>query len=327
MDKSGELLLRRCPVERLVDELQEGKLLRLCDEENGFRKVLMEEVKPVNNNYCKKVLREIVDRLDRTAGQLPEDVYESWEWAYEVYFDMLNDVQDELAMDEADNDVIMYKFSEQYKVNIAETPRTIANGSTGNRTWEAAVYLGLYLIDQCASNVVAAPSRILELGSGTGLVSLLYQQLYPFDKLTMTDGDWDVVRKRIPGNLSLNDLKPGLEVKQLVWGPRDANSGDNQWDYDLILGSDLTYDDRILEPLCQALQWLLKTDGSNEALLGATVRNEATTALFEKYMREYKLQYELITETTDEDFERLEEITFTRPIAPIRIYRINNAKI
>lgn len=47
----------------------------------------------------------------------------------------------------------------------------LAGGTTGNRTWEAALHLGTYLSTESGESLVRG-KRVIELGAGTGFLSL-----------------------------------------------------------------------------------------------------------------------------------------------------------
>lgn len=322
MDDIGELLLRRCPPSKVVGYFEKDGLLEPYHAETKLYETLVNEIKPLNSDYFKRVLKEFTDLLDRTAGNIPEATYETWEWVYEEYVTTLG-----VAHSPKETDIIMYKFNDGCKVNIAERPRVIGQGSTGNRTWEASVYLVHYLLahPELVPDAKARDStRVIELGAGTGVVSFAYQQLFPFEQqLVVTDGDEDIARRTLPRNCSLNDISPGVDIsiERLVWGqdPRTHHQHHQDYDYDLILGSDLTYDDRILEPLCTALEGLLTA--RNHAVIAATVRNPTTTALFEKTIRLHNLRYTVMPPHAEVD-SACETTLFKRITTPISIYKI-----
>lgn len=321
MDNVAELLLRRCPPATLITYFESDGLLVPYRSETRLYETLVNDVKPVNSDYFKRVLKGFTDLLDRTAGSLAEDVYETWEWVYEEYVTTLGVAQ---SPEEAELDIIMYKFNDQCKVNIAEKPRVIGQGSTGNRTWEASVYLVHYLLEH-PELVPGDAKRVIELGAGTGVVSLAYQQVFPFsEELLVTDGDEDIARRKLPQNFALNEIASGVSVKRLQWEAASGQAGHEE--YDLVLGSDLTYDDRILEPLSSALEQLLVAASRNYALIAATVRNPRTTELFEETLAQHALQYEVMP-ASDAVTRACESTLFKPLVAPVAIYKIYKNKV
>ena len=105
-------------------------------------------------------------------------------------------------------------------ITLLESRSVIAGaGNTGQRTWEAALHLVAYFA--CEDKVDAgadgkgthAGSRIrgkhvLELGAGTGLVSIACAKYFGARLVLATDGDEDVVQT-LKRNMTLNGLDAG----------------------------------------------------------------------------------------------------------------------
>ena len=72
-----------------------------------------------------------------------------------------------------------------------------AAGSTGQRTWEAALHLGAYLVAQDDKSIGIRTDikgkHVVELGAGTGLISILCAKFLDARRVTATDGDENVV--------------------------------------------------------------------------------------------------------------------------------------
>lgn len=104
-------------------------------------------------------------------------------------------------------------------VLIHETPNIIsANGSTGHRTWEAALALSDYILSSSDSSPLFpsssfSPSTIIELGAGTGLTGLEAAFHFSANTLILTDGDDDVVRG-LEKNIEKN--KKGLDISKQI---------------------------------------------------------------------------------------------------------------
>lgn len=130
-----------------------------------------------------------------------------------------------------------------YRVTLLENPSLIMiAGTTGVRTWEAARHLGAFLCSPEGQNIVAGHD-ILELGAGTGLLSILCTRHLRARHVLATDGDPGVV-ENIRGNFFVNNLDglPEVETDVLRWGR--ALIGLERDDlmngiYDVILGADI----------------------------------------------------------------------------------------
>merc|ERR1712230_361309 len=157
-----------------------------------------------------------------------------------------------------------------------------AAGTTGLRTWEAGFHLGNYL---CSNPEIIRGKSILELGSGTGYISILCAKYLEAGHVLATDGDDDVVAS-FSTNFYLNGLQEAshIEGKELKWGHALTGGEDPQWNLgrhiDLVLGVDLTYDPRNIPPLLSTFGDLFELYPDVEILIAATVRSEETFAKF-----------------------------------------------
>lgn len=122
--------------------------------------------------------------------------------------------------------------------------RYLVQGSrvTGYRTWEASLHLGSYLLTEAGKDIVKG-KNILELGAGTGFLSLLCAKHLQANHVTTTDGDEGVV-EALQENFELNDLaKEQVTARGLNWG----DDLDTTWvkqdcetrPYDIVIGADI----------------------------------------------------------------------------------------
>jgi predicted nicotinamide N-methyase len=159
-----------------------------------------------------------------------------------------------------------------------------ASGTTGLRTWEAALHLGNYLCANQASLVRG--KSILELGAGTGYVSVLCSKHLDASHVIATDGSDDVVSS-LSTNFYLNDLQDStiIEGKELKWGQALVGGEHPEWNggrnIDLTLGADLTYDGSGIPQLVSTFGDLFELYPAMKIIYAATVRNPKT---FEKFL-------------------------------------------
>lgn len=157
-----------------------------------------------------------------------------------------------------------------------------AAGTTGLRTWEAALFLGDYL---CSNKGIVRGKSIIELGAGTGYISILCAKQLGASHVLATDGSDDVVNG-LSTNFSLNDLHDTsvVEGKELRWGDALVGSGHPAWideqKVDLVLGADVTYDGSGILALLSTFGDLLELFSDLKILISATIRNQATTNKF-----------------------------------------------
>ncbi|KAJ6437255.1 FAM86A protein [Purpureocillium lavendulum] len=157
-----------------------------------------------------------------------------------------------------------------------------AGGTTGLRTWEAALHLGQYL---CQNPSVVTGKRILELGAGTGYLSVMCAKYLSCGHIIASDGSDDVINN-LPDNLFLNNLQdsPLVTPMDIKWGHALVGTEDQQWNegqaIDVVLGADITYDKSNHPALVGTVLDLFALHPDVEVYIGATQRNEQTSQFF-----------------------------------------------
>jgi predicted nicotinamide N-methyase len=161
-----------------------------------------------------------------------------------------------------------------------------ATGTTGFRTWEACLHLGAYLCSpSCA--IPIANKNILELGAGTGYLSILCAKHLRAAHVTVTDGS-DTIVADLTTNFFLNGLQddPVIEAKELKWGQALLGGEQAEWNQgrpvDVVLGADVTYDSKGIPALVATLGDLVEMFPTAKILIAATIRNEETFGNFAK---------------------------------------------
>lgn len=134
--------------------------------------------------------------------------------------------------------------SDAPELTIFEARSLLASsGTTGLRTWEAALFLGTYLFSSAGKHIVQK-KNIIELGAGTGFLSILCAKHLGAKHVLATDGSAAVVND-LESNLFLNGLE-GAEIinaRILNWGhmlnDEILKGDDENRSYDLIIGADV----------------------------------------------------------------------------------------
>lgn len=122
----------------------------------------------------------------------------------------------------------------------------LSAGTTGFRTWEAALHLGTFLSTTDSGRSLIANKRVLELGAGTGFLSFLCAKHLGAENVTVTDREPALIEQ-------INDCigKNGLDSKKIqagIWewgmplrisplfeeGKEETRSG-----FDIAIGADL----------------------------------------------------------------------------------------
>ena len=128
------------------------------------------------------------------------------------------------------------------ELTLLETRSVLASsGTTGLRTWEAALYLGTFLSSASGLDLIKGKT-ILELGAGTGFLSILCARHLEARFVLATDGSAEVIND-LESNIRLNELgNTNLIIPAILkWGhlfPDNPLNGDSRT-YDLVLGADV----------------------------------------------------------------------------------------
>ena len=148
-------------------------------------------------------------------------------------------------------------------------------GATGYRTWEAGLHLGQYL---CSAPEVVRGKRVLELGTGTGYVSVLCAKFLGATRVVASDGAHGVL-SGLANTEFLNGLQ-GSEAfvpKELPWGEglagEDGERRGGEEGVDVVLGSDVTYDTRAIPALIGTLGELFSRYPGVPVILCTAERN------------------------------------------------------
>jgi protein-lysine N-methyltransferase EEF2KMT len=169
-----------------------------------------------------------------------------------------------------------------------------ASGTTGLRTWEASLHLGQFL---CANPAVTRGRRVLELGAGTGYLSILCAKYLGAEHVVASDGSDDVINN-LPDSLFLNGLQGSDAVlpMELKWGHALVGTEERDWNgggtVDVVIGADITYDLDLIPALVGTLQELSDMYPKVEIIIAATERNQKT---FESFLETcQRVGYEVI---------------------------------
>lgn len=168
--------------------------------------------------------------------------------------------------------------SDYVDVRIRDT--TLLADSTGHQTWGAGILMAQTLSESPASFFPTQPThtplRLLELGSGTGIVgiyaSMLLRSWHWSAQITLSDY-LETINENLRYNLTLNKFSASLsspEVISLDWNyyhlsrTADAIYSPSQAErYDTIIGSDLVYEPNHMVLLHATVSSLLRFPNSS----------------------------------------------------------------
>ncbi|CAD5123130.1 DgyrCDS11504 [Dimorphilus gyrociliatus] len=180
-------------------------------------------------------------------------------------------------------------FGNEY-VTLRESTSLVSKGTTGLRTWPAALYFAEFLLTEEMRNVVN-DKQILELGSGIGFLGIFLQKINSKINFTFTDCNEEVL-DNIKENFKLNFSETPCRANKLDWEALDKC---DNLTTDIVLATDVVYDLRIIKPLINILNILLKFNENCQIFIASTIRNEDTSELFKKTLDESELLFQLLS--------------------------------
>ncbi|QIX00357.1 hypothetical protein AMS68_005874 [Peltaster fructicola] len=163
--------------------------------------------------------------------------------------------------------------------------RNLISGSktTGFRTWEAALHLATFLLTDHQDRIRG--KSIIELGAGTGFLSILCAKVLGARHVTTTDGDEGVI-DALKENLFLNGLddQRSVQASVLRWGHSLRHNwvqdDCEEWPYDIVIGADIIYDKTAVSALVATLDMLFEMRPKVEVIVASAVRNADTFEAF-----------------------------------------------
>lgn len=273
--------------------LPPGELLKQEDIQHSLEQHFFNKANTVNipSSYQARTLDRIIQAIEG-AVKNPED---------EGVSDFLYQHRVELAFKHSGRLPALEKSKSIYtaptdfdspatQIIINEAKNVIGAGSdTGLRTWEASLRLAHYLFqhqDQVRDRIV------LELGAGTGFLSLFCSLALGASRVIATDGAdhvLDGLRESIVLNadsFARSDKLPKVMVRKLSWEDTESLDATLTTDDDIfvrpdiILGADVTYHPEANAPLAALLAKLTQLNPAAQILISHTHRNPGTLEKF-----------------------------------------------
>ncbi|XP_034046444.1 protein-lysine N-methyltransferase EEF2KMT isoform X2 [Thalassophryne amazonica] len=180
-------------------------------------------------------------------------------------------------------------------VSLLESVALISEGTTGLVTWEAALYLAEWALD----NQQAFSGRaVLELGSGVGMTGITICRSCSPSKYVFSDCH-PAVLHTLRRNVQLNRLAASLSVcvEDLDWTTaKDERL--RQIGANTVIAADVVYDPDIVSILVKLLSLFLRgspPEVAPEALICSTIRNPDTYNGFKQQLGAAGLRHHVMT--------------------------------
>lgn len=219
-----------------------------------------------------------------------------------------------------------------YVTLLEENRNIIGHGTTGLTSWQGAMFLTDWLT-LTNRNGFLENQRVIELGSGSGLLGLSLLRSFGMESFVFTDCHVKVINAIInnlqlnfPADSSVKDLDPNELLEQTQSGPHyvipeeklrsvsyhqkvgQCSTSVQHLDWlkydgstlpkvDVILGTDIVYERTYLAPLCGLIQDLLKRSDSMDptAYIACTERSFTTLDCFNDELKKHGLNYAVIS--------------------------------
>ncbi|XP_015883872.3 uncharacterized protein LOC107419629 isoform X2 [Ziziphus jujuba] len=166
-----------------------------------------------------------------------------------------------------------------HSLSILQSPSSLATpGVTGSVMWDSGVVLAKFLEHAVDSGTLLLHSKkIVELGSGCGMVGCIAALLGGQVILTDLPDRLRLLRKNVEVNLSHCDLRGSATVMEFIWGD-DPDPLLIQPTPDFVLGSDVIYSEGAVVDLLATLQQLCGC--GTTIFLAGELRNDAILECF-----------------------------------------------
>ncbi|XP_051988106.1 protein-lysine N-methyltransferase EEF2KMT [Xyrauchen texanus] len=253
---------------------------------------------PPSVKYRRRFLTELIKRHEMLDAEPLDSLYEA-----------LGEV---LCAQEDDMCFKTYLLPTGDAVSLAENVALISEGTTGLVTWEAALYLAEWALE---NTHIFKNKTVLELGSGVGLTGIVTCRSSSLNKYIFSDCH-QAVLQRLKNNIA-NCLTNGdsnstsVCVEELVW----ENVPEEQLQRiqaNTIIAADVVYDPEIIAGLVRLLTRLLTCnfqESHPDVYIASTIRNLQTYDCFKKELEKAGLQHVVIKDSVSQVFPYNREST------------------
>ncbi|KAM8845619.1 protein-lysine N-methyltransferase EEF2KMT isoform 2-T2 [Spinachia spinachia] len=197
-------------------------------------------------------------------------------------------------------------------VSLLESVALISSGTTGLVTWEAALHLAEWALD---NRHTFTGRTVLELGSGVGLTGVAICRACGPSRYVFSDCHAEVLHQ-LRGNVRRNGLiEPAAAVEELDW--TTATGGRvTQVGADVVIAADVVYDPEVVESLVKLLSEVLR-GSSPQLLVCSTVRNQETYGGFKQQLKRAGIEHRVMSG----DVSRVFPYDRVAPIEMISLFR------
>ncbi|KAM5227260.1 protein-lysine N-methyltransferase EEF2KMT isoform 1-T1 [Ctenodactylus gundi] len=267
--------LRSFPWQSLEEKLRESSdpaLLRDILQKTVRHPVCVRH--PPSVTYARSFLSELIKKHEAAHAEPLDELYEA--------------IAEVLTAEESALCHRSYLLPSGAPITLHESTAIVSHGTTGLVTWDAALYLAEWAIENPA---IFSHRTVLELGSGAGLTGLAICKTCHPRAYVFSDCHSHVL-KQLRSNVLLNglSLEPGatsdpkspmVTVAQLDWDVATVPQL-STFQPDVVIAADVLYCPEVTVSLVRVLQRLRTCHGDHtpDVYVAFTVRNPDTCQLF-----------------------------------------------
>lgn len=273
---------------------------------------------PIKHDYVLKIAKILLKLFEKYYSSDSIDTQ-----IYEVYSQILSskdNIKLEVGELEYENvfslgDYVFHTLSDGHQIVCLETSNILLNGTTGFRTWPAALHLYQFLYDTTDFEKF---SNVLELGCGCGFLgaSLIKTKLSSSQTYTFSDHQ-DCLLDFVRVNLILNQVhspSSTVNVANFDWNDNDSKIFETK--FDLILASDVTFDPQVIDILVSVLKRLFNEYYKQhqrypKCFISSAKRSQDTLDYFEQALSREQFVNEVVSTKHQPDYaDRIGNVLF-----------------
>ncbi|XP_036409408.1 protein-lysine N-methyltransferase EEF2KMT [Megalops cyprinoides] len=239
---------------------------------------------PPSVKYRRLFLSELIKRHEATTSEPLDELYEAF--------------GEILGVEEEPTCYKSYLLPSGDAVSLSESTALISEGTTGLVTWEAALCLAEWALDNLQ---VFSGRTVLELGSGVGLTGVAICRSCSPRRYVFSDCHPSVLQ-RLHSNMQLNGLVVAddpnvtVTVRELDW---ETVTEDRlrELGADTVIAADVVYDPAIISCLVGLLSKLLRcaVQGTHpDIYISSTIRNPETYSCFKSELKNAGIRYQIL---------------------------------
>lgn len=233
--------------------------------------------------YRRLFLTELIKKHEATESEPLDELY-----------DALGDV---LGTEEGTECYKSYLLPCGDAISLLESVAVISEGTTGLVTWEAALYLAEWALD---NQQLFNGRTVLELGSGVGLTGITVCRTCAPSRYVFSDCHPSVLQ-RLKDNVQLNGLasqtSPSVCVEELDWATVTEEQL-REIGANAVIATDVVYDPDIIGCLVKLLSKILRCSSPEsppDVLVTSTIRNPDTYNCFKHQLENMGIRYDVLT--------------------------------